>query len=167
MLAPIRHQSIIQSHDGLKLIRLFCTIFNDIKIHSFSFRKWHFLMSSAKRWPFCLWLNMLYLMKLTWDVAQKPFCNSHTLYLIWELFSPFLDARQDLRNMDGRTLKRLPISSRCKLVSWNTGMFKMVRLLQIINTHLKWFEISQLRHMSVINFIEHYSLLLSGWTVLL
>ena len=60
-LSPSRHQAIIWTNAGILLIRPFGTNFSEIliKIHIFSFKKMHLKMSSAKRRPFCLGLNVI------------------------------------------------------------------------------------------------------------
>ena len=60
-LSPGRCQAIIWTNAGILLISPFGTNFSEIliKIHTFSFKKMHLKMSSAKRWPFCLGLNVL------------------------------------------------------------------------------------------------------------
>ena len=60
-LSPGRRQAIIWTNAGILLIRTLGTNFSEIlgKIHSFSFKKLHLKMSSAKRLPFSLGLNEL------------------------------------------------------------------------------------------------------------
>ena len=60
-LSPGRRQAIIWSNSGILLIRTLGTKFSEIlsKIQTFSFKKIHFKMSSAKWRPFCLGLNVL------------------------------------------------------------------------------------------------------------
>ena len=60
-LSPGRLQAIIWSNAGILLIRTLGINFSEIlsKIHTFSFKKIHFKMSSAKWRPFCLGLNVL------------------------------------------------------------------------------------------------------------
>ena len=60
-LSPDRRQAIIWTNAGILLIRPLGTNFNEIliEIHTYSFKKMHLKMSSAKRRPFCLGLNML------------------------------------------------------------------------------------------------------------
>ena len=60
-LSPGRRQAIIWNNDGILLIRTLGTNFSEIlsEIHSFSFKKMHFKMSSAKWRLFCLGLNEL------------------------------------------------------------------------------------------------------------
>ena len=54
-------QAIISTNDGILLIGLLGTNFNEIsiKIHIFSVKKIHFKMLSEKWHPFCVGLNML------------------------------------------------------------------------------------------------------------
>ena len=60
-LSPGRRQAIIWTNDGIVLIRTLGTNFSEIliEIHSFSFKKMHLKMSSAKWRLFCLGLNEL------------------------------------------------------------------------------------------------------------
>ena len=60
-LSPGRRQAIIWTNDGILLIGPLGTNFNEIliEIHTFLFKKMHLKMSSAKRRPFCLGLNVL------------------------------------------------------------------------------------------------------------
>ena len=60
-LSPGRRQAIIWTNASILLIGPLGTNFNEIliKIHTFSFKKMHIKMSSAKRRPFCLGLNVL------------------------------------------------------------------------------------------------------------
>ena len=60
-LAPSRCQAIIWTNDGILLIWTLRTNFNEIlnEIHTFSFKKIHLKMSSAKWLQFCLSLNVL------------------------------------------------------------------------------------------------------------
>ena len=59
-LSP-RCQAIIWTNAGILLIGPLGTNFNEIliEIHTFSFKKMHLKMSSGKRRPFCLGLNVL------------------------------------------------------------------------------------------------------------
>ena len=60
-LSPGRRQAIIRTNAGLLLIGPLGTNFSDILIEIliFSFKKMHLKVSSAKRRPFCLGLNVL------------------------------------------------------------------------------------------------------------
>ena len=60
-LLPGRRQAIIWINAGILLIRTLGTNFSEIlsEIHAFSFKKMHLKMSSGKRRPSCLGLNML------------------------------------------------------------------------------------------------------------
>ena len=60
-LSPNRRQAIIWTNAGLLLIGPLGTNFSEIliELHSFSFKKMHVKMLSAKRRPFCLGLNVL------------------------------------------------------------------------------------------------------------
>ena len=60
-LLPGRRQAIIWIDSGILLIRTLGTNFSEIlsEIHTFSLKKMHLNMSSGKKRPFCLGLNML------------------------------------------------------------------------------------------------------------
>ena len=60
-LSPGRHQAIIRTNAGVLLIRPLGTNFSEILIEIliFSFKKMRLKVSSAKRRPFCLGLNVL------------------------------------------------------------------------------------------------------------
>ena len=60
-LAPGRRQTIIGTNDGILLIEPLGTNFSEILIgiQTFSFKKMRLKVSSAKRRPFCLGLNVL------------------------------------------------------------------------------------------------------------
>ena len=73
-LSPDRRQAIIWTNAGLLLIGPFGTKFSEILIEilTFSFKKMHLKVSSAKRRPFCLGLNVL-----------TEFYKTHSLYMEW------------------------------------------------------------------------------------
>ena len=60
-LSPGRRQAIIGTNTGILLIGPLVTKFSEnlIRIQTFSFKKMHLKMSSAKWRPFCLGLNVL------------------------------------------------------------------------------------------------------------
>ena len=60
-LSPDRRQAIIRANVGILLIGLLGTNFSEILIEilTFSFKKMRLKVSSAKRRPFCLGLNVL------------------------------------------------------------------------------------------------------------
>ena len=60
-LSPPRRQAIIWTNAGILLIQPLGTKFSEIliEIYTFSFKKMHFKMSSAKWRSFCLGLNVL------------------------------------------------------------------------------------------------------------
>ena len=67
-LSPDRHQAIIWTNAGILLIGPLGTNFSEIPIENdtFSFKKIHLKMSSAKWRPFCLGLHVLKLLPLPW-----------------------------------------------------------------------------------------------------
>ena len=60
-VSPGRRQAIIWTNAGILLIGPLGTNFSEIliEIHTFSFKKMHFKLSSGKWRPFCLGLNVL------------------------------------------------------------------------------------------------------------
>ena len=92
-LSPDRRQAIIWTNAGLLLIGPLGTNFSEILIEilTFSFKNIRFKMSSAKRRPFCLGLNVLNHRNWTaystvcvifyWTVMRKSFLWSHEVFL--------------------------------------------------------------------------------------
>ena len=85
-LSPGRHQAIIWTNAGILLIWPLGKNFSEIliNIHTFSFKKIHFQMSSGKWRQFCLGLNVL----THWpqgDVVSPWICHfqTHTKELSW------------------------------------------------------------------------------------
>ena len=78
-LLPDRRQAIIWTNAGLSLIGPLWTNFSEILIEilTFSFKKMHLKVSSAKRRPFCLGLNVLTQWSLLTHICQKAYysCN--------------------------------------------------------------------------------------------
>ena len=82
-LSPARHQAIIWTNAGISTIGPKGTNCNEIliEIHTFSFKKMHLKMSSAKWRPFCLGPNVLtgrfsmILAGMCPSVTAKPKCN--------------------------------------------------------------------------------------------
>ena len=72
-LSPGRRQVIIWTSAGILLIGPLGTNFNEIriKIHTFSFKKFHLKMSFGKWRPFCLGLNMLRQRKMRKFASQE------------------------------------------------------------------------------------------------
>ena len=81
-LSPGRRQAIIWTNAGILLIRTLGTNFSEIlsEIHIFSFKKIHLKMSSGKRRPFCLGLNVL-IMHLLSIWAQALWINIEEQYI--------------------------------------------------------------------------------------
>ena len=90
-LSPGRHQATIWTNAGILSIGPSGTIFSEISIenHTFSFKKLHLKISSAKWWPFCLRPNMLTHWPLTiWQSFKKCSFWTHLTdwyheYLLW------------------------------------------------------------------------------------
>ena len=73
-LSPGRCQTIIWTNAGVLLIGSLGTNFSEILIEilTFSFKKMHLKISSAKWWPFCLGLNVLKnIYELIIEILQK------------------------------------------------------------------------------------------------
>ena len=88
-LSPGRRQAIVWTNAGILLIRTLWTNYGEIlgKIHSFSFKKMHLKMSSAKGRLFSLGLNELRLSPVSWSVfywekLSKPTSNLGKGYVI-------------------------------------------------------------------------------------
>ena len=75
-LSPGRRQAILWTNAGILLIGPLGTNFSEIliEIHVFSFKKMHLKMSSGKRRPFCLSLNVL---------TNKLLINRDAMILMW------------------------------------------------------------------------------------
>ena len=79
-LSPGRRQAIIWTNAGILLIGPLGTSFSEIlvEIHAFSLKKMRLKMSSGKRWPFCLGLNVLsYQSDAAWSGAVIPKVRLH------------------------------------------------------------------------------------------
>ena len=79
-LSSRRRQAIIWTNAGLLLIWPLGTNFTEIliEIHTFPFKKMHLKMSSGKRRPFCLGLNVLilYAIHILWTRWQFNHCQT-------------------------------------------------------------------------------------------
>ena len=80
-LSPGRRQAIIWTNAGILLIGPLGTNFSEIsiEIHTFSFKKMHFKMSSGKWQPFSLGLNVLRRLYLSLSNMLKWFCLTHCI----------------------------------------------------------------------------------------
>ena len=81
-LSPGRHQAIIRTNAGISLIGLLGTNFSEIliKIKTFSFKKMRSKVSSGKRRPSCLGLNVLILLyiRIHMQTEVEPMlCKKH------------------------------------------------------------------------------------------
>ena len=98
-LSPEQRQAIIWTNAGIFLIRLLGTNFSEIliEIQTFSFKKMHLKISSAKWRPFCLRLNVLISCKYRHSliipgVMLMPLVATQTVavwcrWLYWQLLS--------------------------------------------------------------------------------
>ena len=86
-LSPGRRQAIIWTNAGILLIRTLGTNFSEIfsEVHTFSFKRMHLKMSSAKWRPFCLGLNVVTeeLVEHIWSVAAKTASNAFMITIEW------------------------------------------------------------------------------------
>ena len=71
-LSPGRHQAIIWTNAKILLIEPLGTKL--IEIHTFSFKKMHLKMSSAKRRPFCLGPNLLISHEIIRNITEGLIC---------------------------------------------------------------------------------------------
>ena len=80
-LSPGRRQAIIWTNDGILLIRTFRTHFSEIvsEIHTSSFKKLHFKMSSGKWRPYWLGLNVLTLEFSVWNLGAMALIWRHVI----------------------------------------------------------------------------------------
>ena len=76
-LSPGRRQAIIWTNAGILLIGPLGTNFNEILIgiQTFSFKKMHLKMSSAKWRPLCLGLNVLNDLQGWWMLVYQVICK--------------------------------------------------------------------------------------------
>ena len=77
-LSPGRRQAIIWTNAGILLIRNLGTNFSEIliKINTFSLKKMHLKMSSGRRQPSCLGLNVLSYISIIFRPVIIGSCNS-------------------------------------------------------------------------------------------
>ena len=78
-----RRQAIIRTNAGILSNWPLGANFSEmlIEIYAFSFKKMHVKMSSAKRWPFCLGLNVLTVRLLGCLAWSMPFYSDMASYL--------------------------------------------------------------------------------------
>ena len=83
-LSPGRRQTIISTNAWILLIGPCGTNFSEILIgiHTFSFKKIHLKMSSAKFRPYCFGLNVF----IQWSVSASPGLNNNIL-IPWKIAS--------------------------------------------------------------------------------
>ena len=121
-LSPGRCQAIIWSNAGILLIETLGTNYREIlsEIHTFSFKKIHLKMSSAKWRSFCQGLNVLNNIVISIIVCSR--CQPRNVYLISELFHA--------SSCDSLTM-----------VAWK-GLFKFIGTLLIwMDTEINYFQL--------------------------
>ena len=111
-LSPGRHQAIIWTNAGIWSMGPLGTNFSEIliEIHTFSFRKMHLKMSSGKRRPFCLglnvlrqWLGAIRQQVITWAHVDPGLCrhmvslghNESMFYIYHILYYIYINTEQD------------------------------------------------------------------------
>ena len=133
-LPPGRCQAIIWTIAGILLIRTLVTNFSEAfsEVHTFSFRKMHLKMSSAKWRPFCLGLHVPVSCGSTPAVRLRII---HDDVMAWEHFSCYLPFVTGIH--------RLPMVSPYKgPVTRNLKVLFEVRLNKQLDKHVsrRWFE---------------------------
>ena len=98
-LSPSRRQAIIWTNAGILLIRPLGPNFSDIliKIDTFSLKKMHLKMSSAKRRPFCLGLIVF--------EQNMSFCSCYFIFMALEKLALMLKCWHDF-SCDSNELRR-------------------------------------------------------------
>ena len=88
-LSPDRRQAIIWSNVVILLIGPLGTNFSEIliKILTFSFKKMRLKVSSPKRRPFCLSLNMLRHRQVKWQGKRTRFSGAQTHNPLWQQYT--------------------------------------------------------------------------------
>ena len=83
-LSPGRRQAIIRTNPGILLIRPLGTNFSGflVEILIFSFKKMRLKVSSAKRRPFCLGLNVLTRWWLSWEYVNRCYFMAGLIILL-------------------------------------------------------------------------------------
>ena len=86
-LSPDRRQAIIWNNAGLLVIGPLGTNFSEIfiEILTFSFKKIPLKVSSAKRRPFCLGLNVLTALDCTSNIVNKNIQGSEKITILYRL----------------------------------------------------------------------------------
>ena len=81
-LSPRQRQAIIWTNAGIWLIRPLGTEFGEIliEIHKFSFKKMHLKMSSARRRPICLGLNVFVKVFTKFGLTCLTICAFETIW---------------------------------------------------------------------------------------
>ena len=120
-LSPGRRQAIIWTNVGILLIRTLGTNFSEIlsEIHTFSFKKMHLKMSSAKWRPFCLGLNVLNLLnEPEWHTYLTGCVTTAKLMKLWW---------------------RLPDIHACQIFTWYLNHWGLNKITIILSRHFRSF----------------------------
>ena len=150
-LSPVRHQAIIWTNAGILLIQTLGTNFSAIliEIHTFSFKKMHLKLSSAKWQQFCLSLNVsigswgtnfnfhqnskIFFKKMHWKMPSgklQPFCLSLNVLVIAEMCSERDSPLERLYRLTHAKLTRLASSGQ---LVWAPGCELSLALV-----HARW-----------------------------
>ena len=123
-LSPGRRQAIIWTNAGILLIWPLGTNFNEILIgiQTFSFKKMHLKMSSAKCRPFCLSLNVLRL----WFVASSVPC--YFLNLCWLVVNWILRNCFNQLSIQNSSLKKISCTLSCG--KWDKPVWQKSKILK-------------------------------------
>ena len=101
-LSPGRRQAIIWTNAGILLTQTLGINFSEIfsKIHTFSFKKMYLKMSSGKRRPFCLSLNVLSHETMVCAVCLVMFFRLYHCILYYRMSSNIVHILK--KNLDNR-----------------------------------------------------------------
>ena len=119
-LSPGRRQTIIWTNVGIWLIGPLGTNFSEIliEIYTFSFTKMHLKMSSEKRRPSCLGLNVLKYNHIMWVLLNQSYIHNNAV-MWWNLqntnIASLWDSQSHLRN---KTVYITPVDVISGMVLW-------------------------------------------------
>ena len=89
-LSPSWHQAIISTNTGISLIWTLGINFSEVlsEVHTFSCKKMHLNMSSAKWWPFCLGLSMTVSWPEAWFFRCQ--CKNISAFIVFKMLKECL-----------------------------------------------------------------------------
>ena len=135
-LSPGRRQAIIWTNTGMLLIGPLGTNFNEIllEIHTFSFKKIHFKMSSGKWRPFCPGLNVL--TQRLWFIHEKNGCFPGQVSRCYFLrIHVFIGVITDLCNLSqiAQIKQAYLLKNATKLMRWDKNICSRTRVKAPLN----------------------------------